>query len=117
VIGTFVARVTRLVEETVTFTELEDIRDAIYPILGADVWQAILEFTQGKNEKLESKLENLEEDLEKDEKVIQLDEEAMKDIKDKIGGLTEYINNSKRLDKRGLKKKLEEIDFILYNRL
>lgn len=113
----FVAKVNRLVEETVTFTELEDLRDVICPLLGEDVWLAILDFTQGKNEKLEDELENLKEDLETSEKLVQTYGENMQDIKDKIEDLTEYVNNAKRLDKRGLRKKLEEINFILYKSL
>jgi methyl-accepting chemotaxis protein len=113
----FTARVKRLKEETFTFTEMRDIEDLVVTTMGEDVWLAILEFTQGKNEELENKLENLKEDLETGEKLVQTYGEIMQDIKDKIEALTEYVNNAKRLDKRGLKKRLEEIDFILYKGL
>lgn len=113
----FTARVKRLKEETFTFIEMRDIEDLVVTTMGEDVWLAILDFTQGENEKLEDELDDLKEDFERDEKVIQLDEEAMEDIKDKIDGLTEYVDNAKRLDKRGLRRRLKEISLILYNRL
>lgn len=113
----FTAKVNRLKEETFTFIGMKDIEDLVVTTMGEDVWLAILEFTQGKNEKLEDELENLKEDLETSEKLVQTYGENMQDIKDKIEDLTGYINNTKRLDKRGLKKRLEEIDFILYKGL
>lgn len=113
----FVAKIRRLKEETFTFTEMKDIEDLIVTTMGEDVWLAILNFTEGKNEELEDELEELKKDFEMDEKLVQTDGELMQDIKDKIEGLTEYVDNAKRLDKRGLRKRLKEIDLILYNRL
>lgn len=113
----FTARVNMLKSEIVTFTELRDLEDLIYSTMGEDVWLAILDFTQGKNEKLEDELENLKEDLETSEKLVQTYGENMQDIKDKIDALTKYVDNAKRLDKRGLRRRLEEIEFILYKSL
>lgn len=113
----FTAKVKRLKEETVTFMELRDLEDLIVTTMGEDVWLAILEFTQGKAEELESELENLKEDLETGEKLVQKDGEIMQDIWEKIKDLIEYVDNAKRLDKRGLKRRLKEIDWMLYSRL
>ncbi|WP_373845020.1 hypothetical protein [Clostridium sp.] len=113
----FTAKVKRLKEETVTFMELRDLEDLIITTMGEDVWLAILEFTQGKAEELESELEDLREESQRDEAIMEKDAELMQDIWEKIKGLNEHIDNAKRLDKRGLKRRLKEIDWILYNRL
>ena len=113
----FTAKVKRLKEETVTFMELRDLEDLIVTTMGEDVWLAILEFTQGKAEELEDELEELKGESQKDEAIMEKDNQIMQDIWEKIKGLTEHVDNAKRLDKRSLKRRLKEIDWILYNRL
>lgn len=113
----FTAKVKRLKDETVTFMELRDLEDLIITTMGEDVWLAILEFTQGKAEELESELEDLREESKRDEVIMEKDRKAMQEAREKIEDLIEHINNAERLNKRGLNTRLNKIDWILYNRL
>ncbi len=111
----FVARVTKLKEETHNLTELRDLEELVIDTMGEDTWDAIMYFTEKRIE------ENKEESEYTKDAVLGYDTDltALRgDVTYTIAALndlTNYLNDTGRLNRNYLIEELRKMKGQLEN--